>query len=60
MKTVTIEEKAKKQEPKFLDAKKIVFIVLALLLLIGLIAITFVFVLKDFSFQTLFDGIKTR
>jgi cytochrome c biogenesis factor len=58
MKTNTIENAAEKHEPKFLDAKKITFIVLALVIMVGLVAITCIFVLKDFSFSQLFDSIK--
>jgi uncharacterized membrane protein YbhN (UPF0104 family) len=57
MSNKTIEQKSE-QQPRFLDAKKITFIVLALILMIGLVVFSFTKILGNFSFSSLFDNIR--
>jgi hypothetical protein len=52
----TIEQKSK-SEHAFLDAKKVTFIALALIIMIALVVISFTTILNKFSFSSLFSEI---
>jgi ABC-type Mn2+/Zn2+ transport system permease subunit len=53
MSSKTIEQKS--EQRRFLDTKKIILIVIALALMIGLVVVSFTTILKDFSLSSLFN-----